>query len=149
MAKTTKGKRFSGEPMTIIASGSGCVGNMSWETPYVLLLAADGTEYIWQSEMATDAMDLPKPTRVLVWAFAYGTHLRRVSILDPRGRTYGMDNPQSRFVVYGHRAIPGFCAAGFRIHNGPGILRTSCGEFKTHKDARNWLKQFPVADPGF
>ncbi len=77
-----KGLKIDNMIATVIDIGSGCVGNMEFETPYVKL-DIDGKEYIWQSANAENArFYLNRGSMVRINAFAYYENLRRVSVLS-------------------------------------------------------------------
>ena len=50
MAKQTKGRQIIGNA-TVLGMGSGCVGNMAWETP-IVRFALNGERFTWQSDIA-------------------------------------------------------------------------------------------------
>ena len=94
MKKETKGKKMVRVSAIVSATGSSCVGNMAWETPYVRLCFGVGAPVevaIWQSENAASAERyLKHGDCVKVSGFMYGDHLRNVTIVrDGDNKVFG------------------------------------------------------------
>ena len=68
MKKETKGRKMDHLDLAFVRAGSGCVGCMSAETPFVIF--TDGYyEYKWQSENIPDDLYYSKTGLVCISAF--------------------------------------------------------------------------------
>jgi len=91
----TKGEKIDRE-LIVDYAGSGCVGNMGWETPYIDFEGG----YRWQSDTIGELWySLRKGDKVAVRAFAYPHKrieglktLRRVKVTRKGGFDYGQRN---------------------------------------------------------